>query len=73
MYVHCMHVQIKILTEIHLIYKQCREAPIKKPLPKHAGHKDTTKMKKQKTKKQHVHNFVFFLTLAIELKWCTQD
>lgn len=46
--------------EIHLIYKQHREAPIKKPSPKHAGYKDTTKIKKRQKTKKHVHNFLFF-------------
>lgn len=48
MYLYCTHVQIWILTEIHLIYKQRRDAPIKKLQPKHAEHNNTTKIKRQK-------------------------
>lgn len=48
MYVYCTHDQIWILPEIHLIYKQRRDAPIKRLQAKHAGHNDTTKIKRQK-------------------------
>lgn len=69
MYVHYIHANIWILTEIHLIHKQRQAAPIKKLWPKNAGHKDNTKIKTKYQK--NMFTISFFLILAIQLTWLT--
>lgn len=51
-----------------LIYKECREAPFKKPSPKYGGHQDTTTMKERKQKQYVLNVFsVFYLRNQVKM------